>query len=1560
MNPFAGLLTPTKSAPVVETTPQPENQSPYSGMLLKEYKAPAAPVVPSKISTFVPGIPLAPEKNDLQNAVAGAETKIEKYVPETGFTAGAYQSLKGTLNNVVDSLSQVHQSFATNESSTKQITSLLKLAGSALMVPIAPINAALQGGENIDLKGADYLNPVLVTAKYGSKLVNSVFGAIFGGVGAVADFAASNPNLSQDQKDLIKEGVNLAGMLAVGAVIHKVGGEVVDFKKTTLDSNSIVRTAANVLDIPTQNNALGQIKPVATDVLNQKYRDLAKVAHPDVGGTEQGMAILNKAKAVLEDHATMKPADFIKKYQGELDGAQSVINPPAQLGSGEAPTQASVPAKVLQDYATLKHNTVELPSDQQSVYANQLNYLRATLDKSFEDNKKTAISIPATDKTSAPALSVNVAPISDGKFAFSYDINTPENGLSADFTSNPIANSLAEAVDLAKKEVLKYAQENIKNVSDPSSFQHIIDNINTGFNSSIANEQQYAAGAGERVKAMQIPDQPNSVEIQTPSGKITVTTDQPNVLLQFAKNENITFKNVDSIGKNPDGTDIQSRFSWDQANKTGTIEVTDAQTAVQLAREFGMNVPLETRTKLNEQLANILPNYAKDRAAINQMLADYSLAKLGGNATAQEILNKMIEVAANMHAEIAKVSAGELRKTQNEPFVRQITDITKNPDVSANAPELTNLVDFAEGKDVFNLQAITGTTAKSAAFMELQKAKKEMLKEGINSEAVYRETLQADARKQELIDRENSHDLSAFMDWKNVLKAIKNSADFRKEGRIGDTTAAGTIMQRGDRYVLVPRSEVGRQAGKGFVVVGTMDEVINASGFETVDDYVDFITQLDKDQRTVVSTEPRKVAHEYLLKNDPNYANIDATLARLRNELVQEAEAISSPQPTADRNSRQVPNEQTKVVEVAARPDVLTQEVQSYGSFGQLEKSGTVLYHGTSGEINGFLNPVGGASRGKGLYLTPDAKQAERYGTPHKVIVVPSAKIAEFSRVGVDKAFTDEMISGLTKMGLNPVLSDGWIRTDKGNLDLSSISAHKLNSFLKNIGDKGGELTTAMGYDGAKFPQETQVVMYSNDKVVTEKQAKEIFSSTANKGKVGVAPVFDSKTTSVEKGGLEKLGFGQDATGFGSEATVYSIDGKPAVAMHYDGGLDGFSVAKDVRGQGIGEAFLRQMAEENSSKTLKVIAPNEGMMKLMKRVGDVNDNGSGEVLLKVGNPPANTPNPSEIPSTAPVTTVDLAKKQKEFNQKETTDLREQTMSGQREAKRLADAQSIANVRDLLPPDAQPTDTVPVYRAGKGDIKPGDQVTLIKDNAERYVNLRRDSTVHEIPVKIEDLVKANGLRSEFVYAPKESLAVKPAEAAPVRTTIAQEPKKPFEARKGVSAVFERLKNEQQDSITYDVQNLKENAEKAVDLIANDPQKAFRIAMGAEDAPAGQTETAVNIALAEKALADGNDKMFGELTARRSIEQTRRGQELVAERGSVSDNSTSRYVKELLRDRIRKALDERAYKISDFTERKTPKIDRVFNEEVKKVKQKMKTAKEMDLDQAQSFLDSLACK
>jgi len=190
-----------------------------------------------------------------------------------------------------------------------------------------------------------------------------------------------------------------------------------------------------------------------------------------------------------------------------------------------------------------------------------------------------------------------------------------------------------------------------------------------------------------------------------------------------------------------------------------------------------------------------------------------------------------------------------------------------------------------------------------------------------------------------------------------------------------------------------------------------------------------------------------------------------------------------------------------------------------------------------------------------------------------------------------------------------------------------------------------------------------------------------------------------------------------------------------------------------------------------------------------------------------------------------------------------------------------------------------------------------------------------------------------------------------------------PPKPIETKTDTqlkSRVFERMKAENpslEGDLGYDPIKQKADFEKAVNLIAKDKQKAYDIAMGKETSTE-VTSTATNITLAEKALQEGNNALYAKLIKNRSLEQTRRGQEISAERGSVSDNSTARYVKELISNRL-EILGKRY--LGDLVDRKTTgkgRATKVIDNEVAKMEAKIKS-KKLNVKDALSLLEKLTC-
>jgi len=186
----------------------------------------------------------------------------------------------------------------------------------------------------------------------------------------------------------------------------------------------------------------------------------------------------------------------------------------------------------------------------------------------------------------------------------------------------------------------------------------------------------------------------------------------------------------------------------------------------------------------------------------------------------------------------------------------------------------------------------------------------------------------------------------------------------------------------------------------------------------------------------------------------------------------------------------------------------------------------------------------------------------------------------------------------------------------------------------------------------------------------------------------------------------------------------------------------------------------------------------------------------------------------------------------------------------------------------------------------------------------------------------------------------------------------------EQTKFKSRVYERLASERPDvlpeNIEYEKKTREDQVEKALELIKTDKQKAFDIAMGNIQSDE-LLATTVNIALAEQAKDEGNMSLYNTLTRNRSFAQTRRGQEIEAEKGSVSNNQASRFVKQLINSRL-----------ADLGKKYTTGIKEIFKKssaqklglekidtEVKKAKEKIKKTKELDLSEAQAIIDRLTC-
>jgi hypothetical protein len=189
------------------------------------------------------------------------------------------------------------------------------------------------------------------------------------------------------------------------------------------------------------------------------------------------------------------------------------------------------------------------------------------------------------------------------------------------------------------------------------------------------------------------------------------------------------------------------------------------------------------------------------------------------------------------------------------------------------------------------------------------------------------------------------------------------------------------------------------------------------------------------------------------------------------------------------------------------------------------------------------------------------------------------------------------------------------------------------------------------------------------------------------------------------------------------------------------------------------------------------------------------------------------------------------------------------------------------------------------------------------------------------------------------------------------------------------IVERIDEQFRDQPQYERMNIAEDAARAADYVENNYSDAKKIALGLKPAPEGITDTAVSITVAEKALQDGDYELYSQLERSRSLRQTRRGQEIVAERGRVNENSPAYYINQVAEARINQIfrktnlLDNissvkgirdsfEGNKKSQDTAKAKQKYNDYVEAEAKKVKENISKEK-IKIKSAQDIIDMLTC-
>jgi len=166
------------------------------------------------------------------------------------------------------------------------------------------------------------------------------------------------------------------------------------------------------------------------------------------------------------------------------------------------------------------------------------------------------------------------------------------------------------------------------------------------------------------------------------------------------------------------------------------------------------------------------------------------------------------------------------------------------------------------------------------------------------------------------------------------------------------------------------------------------------------------------------------------------------------------------------------------------------------------------------------------------------------------------------------------------------------------------------------------------------------------------------------------------------------------------------------------------------------------------------------------------------------------------------------------------------------------------------------------------------------------------------------------------------------------------------------------NEQDGS--YNQLNLKEDGERSVDYLENNPEDAVAVSLGLKPAPAGHTDTGISIATALKAKQESNFSLFSQIINSLTQRLTRLGQEIVSVRGHFTDDSAENYIKRAIDTRMKSLASrlvskaESRGKSFNYKETVTEKVDT----EVAKAKKALKE-EQSKISLAQDIINKLRC-
>jgi len=262
------------------------------------------------------------------------------------------------------------------------------------------------------------------------------------------------------------------------------------------------------------------------------------------------------------------------------------------------------------------------------------------------------------------------------------------------------------------------------------------------------------------------------------------------------------------------------------------------------------------------------------------------------------------------------------------------------------------------------------------------------------------------------------------------------------------------------------------------------------------------------------------------------------------------------------------------------------------------------------------------------------------------------------------------------------------------------------------------------------------------------------------------------------------------------------------------------------------------------------------------------------------------------------------------------------------------------------------EVLPFFRKYRKDAK-----LITDENGQQWwetIITKNDQEAVEVYMRKSSFDSLNEMADQLIKSQK------------IVTKTAKASKKPIdiEGLKKKSKAYSRIVDQMDDlfrqEVSYDQMTIARDAANALEFVTQHPDRALRIAKGLELPPQDITETAISIAMADQARESGDYGQWSELERLRSLRQTRRGQEIVSERGRMTENSPEYFLDKVLQERKAIVMSKKGWVYEKKAGKKGITISEGIQQEVETAKAKVNNRIMNNLESAQDILNRLTCK